>query len=73
LQQVAETSHAITTIFVPLDARLGEPVGVGHLRGDEVHPPHDDRLRVLDGVEVELDRSAGRSPSGGRRESVCQE
>ena len=39
---------------------LGQPVRVGHLGADPVHAPDDDRLRVLDGGQVEFDRLLAR-------------
>lgn len=38
-----------------LHPRLGQPVGVRHLRGDPVHPPDDGKTGVFDVAEVEVD------------------
>ena len=43
-----------------LEARLGEPVCVGHLGADPVHAPDDAESCVLDRVEIPLDRLLAR-------------
>ena len=54
-----------------LEARLGQPVRVGHLGGDPVHAPDDDASCSARRRADRTRPSAGRSPSDGRAADRC--